>query len=193
MLRMTTETSTRKKVQFENLHCFLTARLSDWSVITATKSLDPFFHEVWTSKTRKGSAFHSAGHRDSPFQCTSIYLCSPYCTYTYKLAERSSVSQKGEGGGGQTARGNSPPPTTGDGRLRLVSHYPAICLVSIFTAPFPTRIVFFSGCWSTVYEGFRRINGSYPNCTVEQAANLETLLSCSCCSLKWRSILNLLV
>lgn len=83
-----------------------------------------------------------------------LYLCSPYCTYTYKLAERSRVAQTTSvGGGGEAAQGkamqapgNSRPPATGDGRHLLVSHYPAICLVSIFTAPFPTRIVFFIGC-----------------------------------------------
>jgi len=37
--------------------------------ITATL-FDPFFHEFWTSTTRKGSAFHSAGYRGSPFPCT---------------------------------------------------------------------------------------------------------------------------
>ena len=76
-----------------------------------TMSFDPFFHEFWTSTTRQGSAFHSAGYRGSPFPCTALYWCSPYCTYTYKLAERSGVESR-EQHEGKWAQGNASQPAS---------------------------------------------------------------------------------
>jgi len=128
---VTTKTSIRKQIKFPNQRqtpigtcrqlncaigpdCLLAPQCADRPTYVTTTLFDPFFHEFWTSTTRKGSAFHSAGYRGSPFPCTALYWCSPYCTYTYKLAERSGVEsrEQHEGGNGPRAMPASQPRET---------------------------------------------------------------------------------
>lgn len=41
-----------------------------------------------------------------------FYWCSPYCTYTYKLAERSGVESREQHEGGKWAQGNASEPAS---------------------------------------------------------------------------------